>query len=352
MNDVEEYKIEYSAKVERNGRLEDVSYREITKHAEMEVYDEQGQPAGKQRAETWIVENWEQVSSGVWTLIKSTPWPYTFPPILHGKNLPSLKSCYGDSDIDDAINVQDKANFVTSNIGKIIKHHASQRPVGTGFSGKDMKPLDDSPDSMIVIPNPEAKVYTVLGQSDLASSEHFNLSLRQSIFDTSREVDISSMADKLGALTNFGLQVLWSDAIDKNDTKRQLYGDFLIELNRRLLVLADFTGEQSNPGTLQWGNALPINVIEEMTADEKALNMGIIDTETVAKRYQSRYGKEWEDIKAALEDERAQANQNNADIGAQILRNFNRGGGAEQPNQQPMMNKQPAQLQKGNGVNG
>jgi hypothetical protein len=188
--------------------------------------------------------------------------------------------------------------------------------------------------------------------SDLASSRAFALDLRQSIFDTSREVDISSMADKLGALTNFGLQVLWSDAIDKNDTKRQLYGDFLIELNRRLLVLADFTGEQSNPGTLQWGNALPINVIEEMTADEKALNMGIIDKETVAKRYQSRYGKEWEDIKAALEDEQAQANANNADIGSMILRNFNRGGGVEQPNQQPMMNKQPAQLQKGNGTNG
>jgi hypothetical protein len=161
------------------------------------------------------------------------------------------------------------------------------------------------------------------------------------------------MADKLGQLTNFGLQVLWSDAIDKNDTKRQLYGDFLIELNRRLLVLADFTGEQSKPGTLQWGNALPINIEEELRADKMALEMGIIDKETVAKRYQSRYGKEWEDIKAALEDEQAQANAQNADVGAMILRNFNRGGGAEQPNQQPaMMNKQPAQLQKGNGANG
>jgi hypothetical protein len=307
------------------------------------------------------VEEWERSATygNQMTMTSTTPWDYDFPPIIHAKNLPSLKSCNGDSDIDDAINVQDKANFVTSNTAKIVKFHAHPTTIVTGGSAKSAEPIDNTASTMMAFPSPEVKVFNLEMQSDLASSRALSLDLRQSIFDVSREIDISSMADKLGALTNFGLQVLWSDAIDKNDTKRQLYGDFLLELNRRLLVLANYTGEQSKPGTLQWGNPLPVNVAEEMTADKTALEMGIIDKETVAKKYEYRYGKKWEDIQKALEDEQAKANQNNADIGAQILRNFNRGlsaqagGGGEQPNQQPpMMNKQPAQLQKGNGVNG
>lgn len=348
MNDVEEYRIEYTAKIMEGSTVKEVSYREITRHAETEVYDEQARPVGRERAETWVVENWEQVGGGQWAQTAVTDWPYPFPPIIHGKNLPSLKSCYGDSDIDNAINVQDKANFVVSNTGKIIKFYAHPETIGTGFSVKDMQKFEAAVGSFHAIPSPEAKVYNLEMASDLASSRAFALDLRQSIFDVAREVDISSMADKLGALTNFGLQVLWSDAIDKNDTKRQLYGDFLLELNRRLLVLENFTLEASDPGTLQWGNALPINVVEEMTADKMALEIGIIDKETVSKRYESRYGKSWEDIQKALTDQANADNQGNADIGALILRNFNRGGGVEQG--QPV-NQQPAQLQKGNGVN-
>ena len=349
MNDVEEYKIEYSAKIERDNRVVEISYREITKHAQVEVYDDQAQPIGKQRADTWVVENYEQEGSAVWTLVSTTPWSYPFPPILHGKNLPSLKSCYGDSDIDDAINVQDKANFVVSNTGKIIKFHAHPETIGTGFSVKDMQKFEAAVGSFHAIPSPDAKVYNLEMQSDLASSRAFVQDLRQDIFDISREPDIPSLIEKLGgAPTNFTVQVMFGDAIDKNDMKRQLYGDFLIELNRRLLVLANWTGEQSDPGTLQWGNPLPINIVEEMNADKMALEMGIIDKETVARKYEFRYGKDWDDIQAALEDEQAQANANNADIGATILRNFNRGGGGEQG---APTNNQPVQLQKGNGVN-
>lgn len=278
-----------------------------------------------EQQQKWKVEKWEQVGGGARQLIESIEWAYEFPPILHWKNLPSLKSCYGDSDIDDAINIQDKSNFAISNTGKIIRFHAHPQTIGTGFSVSGMEKLEGSPNSFHAIPNDAAKVYNLEMSSDLASSRAFNLDLRQAIFDVSREVDISSMADKLGALTNFGLQVLWSDAIDKNDTKRQLYGDALKELNRRILVLNNMTGEASEPGDVQWGNPLPVNIMEELTADQRALDMGVVDRETVAKRYQSRYGVDWETIKANLEKEAQEANAENDNIGANILRNFRNG---------------------------
>lgn len=319
MNEVEAYIIEYS--FVRDGQT--VNYREVTRHSSPDDYMVEGEEP--EYRDTWVVETFEQVGGGMWQLINKVEWAYNFPPIHHWKNLPSLKSCYGDSDIDDAINVQDKSNFVTSNTGKIIKHYAHPPTIGTGFAVKDMQTLENSVGTFYAIPNTDAKVYNVEMESDLVSSRAFGLDLRQAIFDIAREVDITSITDKIGALTNFGLRVLYGDAIDKNDTKRQLYGDAIKEINRRLLVLKGYEKEKSSPGTLQWGEALIVNVIEEMTADEKALNLGVVDVETVAKRYQSRYGVDYETIKANIAAQKADKAASD-NIGADILRRrFNQG---------------------------
>jgi hypothetical protein len=237
-----------------------------------------------------------------------------------------------------------------SNAGKIIKFHAHPTTIATGASAPKRRNPDTgedevvavAPEGMLFFPDPNVKVFNLEMQSDLASSRAFALDLRQSIFDISREVDISSLSDKLGALTNFGLHVLYTDALDKNDTKRQLYGDALKELNRRLLVLAGYTMEASNPGKITWGEPLITNIVEEMTADEKAQNNGWIDKETLTKRYQSRYGVDYETVIANLAKQKQTDNQNNANIGAEILKRFSKGEGVEMPavqnKQKEMMN--------------
>lgn len=313
-------------------KIGETAYWEITYHTGIEIYFDSNNDVQYNYVEnsgdiTWIVDEWKQVGGGAKELIGHIEWLYSFPPIIHQKNLPSLKSQYGDSDIDDAINIQDKSNFVVSNTAKIVKFFAHPETVGTGFKVSDVTALDGAVGSFHIIPNENAKVFNLEMNSDLASSRNLSLDLRQSIFDISREVDVSSMSDKLGALTNFGLQILWSDAIDKNNTKRQLYGDALIELNRRLLVLANFAGKESNPGVVKWGNPLPVNISEEIQADKTALELGIIDKETVSLRYFDRYGKEWEDIKKAVDAEKEKENKDNSNIGASILKNFNKGKG-------------------------
>jgi hypothetical protein len=325
MSIVQEYRIQYSVIEKLPSGVEiTVAHREIIRPSRQDDYIA-GSDMPALENDTWQVEEYEQQGSGPWRLTDKREWPYDFPPIIHWKNLPSLKSCYGDSDIDDAINVQDKSNFVISNTGKIIKYHAHPQTVGTGFQVKDMQPLDTAVGTFRAVPNPEAKIYNLEMQSDLAASRSFALDLRQSIFDIAREIDLSTISDKLGTLTNFGLRVLYTDAIDKNDTKRQLYGDALKEVNRRLLVLNGFEMEESNPGEIGWGDALPVDIFQEMTADKLALDMGIVDHETVAGRYFSRYNVDWETIQANLANEQTATNQNNANVGAQILRNFNRG---------------------------
>lgn len=313
MQEVEKYLVEYSA-MENNTT---VSYREITKHADDE--------SGEGDADAWIVEYWEQRGGAAWIMTESLDWPHSFPPILHWKNLPSLKSCYGDSEIDDSINIQDKANFVNSNTSKIVKHHAHPKTIIIGATAGDVKAVDNTPDAMFAIANESAQAFNLEMSSDLASSRAFAQDLRQSIFDISREVDLSSLKDNLGALTNFGLRVLYTDSINKNDTKRQLYADAFKELNRRLLVIGGWEGEESRPGDVVWGEAMPINAMEEIQTDQLALDLGIVDKETVAKRYQSRYGVDWETIQKNLQNESNRANADNNNIGAMILRNFNQG---------------------------
>ena len=329
MDDVEQYKIEYTCHEERDGRNVEVTHTEITKHAK----PEQGEMVEGEQPDTWVIEHYEKVGNMQTVLIDSIAWEYDFPPIIHWKNLPSLESCYGSSEVDDVINVQDKSNFVVSNTAKIIKFHAHPQTIITGSSAKSAEPVDTSASTMLAFPNADTKAYNLEMQSDLVSSREFANDLRQSIMDTAREVDPASITSRLGALTNFGIRVIYSDALQKNDTKRQLYGDAFLELNRRLLVLAGWTGEASNPGSVSWGDPLPTNIMEDAQADKIILEMGLVDKETLYSRYENRYGVDWETVQANLIKEQEAANATNANIGATILRNFGQGIGTPQTNE-------------------
>lgn len=336
VNEVDKYVIEYVTKhTDASGKVHEIGHREITKRNEK--YDNESET---ETPETWVVEEWEMSAlyGNQWTLVSTTPWNYDFPPIIHQKNLPSLRNCYGDSDFDDVINVQDKSNFVVSNTSKIVKFFANPITFVFGISAKGMKEnkLDSPVGALYAIPDKEATAMNLEMSSDLSSSRNLAQDLKAAVYEISREVSTDSIGDKVGQLTNFGLRVLYTDALDKTDLQRQLYGDALKELNRRLLVLNNFTGEQSNPGKITWGEALISNVVEDLTADQMAMDMGVIDRETVIKRYQSRYGVSWEDVIKNIAKEKTEANAQNSNIGAEILRRFNQGQGAEAQNNQPV----------------
>ena len=252
----------------------------------------------KQDNDTWIVENSEKHGSAQWQVVSSTVWPYPFAPIVHNQNLPSLNKVYGQDEISDAVNTQNKYNFTMSNTGKIIKHHAHPRTIFKGIGKSQIEMLDDSVDSAIILNNPDADAANLELQSDLVSSREFSKDLKQNMATIMREIDMSAIEQNIGNITNFGLRILYTDAIDKNNTKRMLYGEALEQVNRILLVLAGFEGEQSDPGEIKWGDALVTNILEEIQADQQALSMGIVDKQSVAERsiYKDRYGMDWDDM--------------------------------------------------------
>lgn len=285
------------------------------------------------RSETgysWVVQRYIDDGGGKYVQETETAWDYPFPPIIHWQNLPDL-GVYGVSDIPgNVLELQDKYNFVSSNLGKIIRYHAHPKTVFTGTSPSQVE-TKTGIDDAIYLPSADAKVANVEMQSDLASSMSYLRELRQSLFDTARSVDLDSIQDKVGALTNFGLRVLYKDALAKIDTKRELFGDMLIELNRRILVLA---GKGDDGGNVLFQDTLPANLTEQIQMLQFMLTEGLESKQTAAEAM----GIDWESEQERMDAEK-QATDN---IGGEILRLFSKGGIPQeqrtpvQPGEQPV----------------
>jgi len=270
----------------------------------------------RREGQTWMIEYWEnrKSTSWQWSMVDAIPWPYPFPPIAHWQNLPAL-DVYGRSDVEDTLPLQDRANFVSGNISKIIRYHAHPKTWGRNIN---LGPTASwGGDEMITVHGDNGLIQNLEMQSDLASSERYLMDLRQSLFDISRTVDISSMADKLGALTNFGLRVLFMDAIAKRDTKRALFGEALEQTNGRLLALANI---DQLPVANVWSDTLPRNKKDDIEALNGELAAGLVSKRTAS----GEMGRDWRQEMERMEEE--QAAQEN--VGALAIRSFFNQGGA------------------------
>jgi len=291
--------------------IETVTAYIITYMVKRDGKDEVFQERTTRQDSNWLIE------SGIFKNKKFIPetsevWDWSFPPIIHGQNLINIESVYGDPDVtDDVDELQDMLNKTSGNVSKIIDIHGHPLTVGKGFSGRD--PIDIEPGKMIQTSS-DQEVYNVEMQSDLTSSMNYMLNMRQALFDITRTVDISSMSDKLGALTNFGLHVLYQDSLAKNETKKQLYGDALLELNRRLLLLAKAKPEE---GHIEWPNPLPENTVETIAGYKFDLENELASTKTISEKRGYVYENE---------DKNIQVKKSQGDnIGAALLANFTRG---------------------------
>jgi len=255
-------------------------------------------------------QKWEQLGDVV-------DWPWPFAPIVSWQNLPDAESPYGLSDLEDVIAIQDRYNFIQANVSKIVRYHAHPKTWGIGSL---VTQASWGPDDIIWLQGEHAKVENLEMHTDLKSSMELANAMRQDLFDISRTVDATLVHQRLSsALTNFGLRVLYKDALDKNYTKRELYGEALLEVNRRLLMLEGYTGEQADPGSIVWPDPLPVEELNQAQVVGLDLANGIVDKQTAS----GIRGYDWDQVKDRLKEEQ----QDSADLGAAVLKNFMQGQG-------------------------
>lgn len=238
-------------------------------------------------------EQWEIITySGdglTWIETGRNAWPYPFPQICDWKNMPNSRGYYGKSDIEQVIGLNDAYNFRQSNTNKILYIHAHPRTVGFGIRKQDIQTT--SIDGFWAIPDANARLENLEMQSDLESSRLQAQEIKADFFSDSGTVDLATVKDKVGQLTNFGLKLLFTEALAKNAKKRLLAGRGLSEMLRRVGVLLD---QDWNGVKVVWADPLPENTAEQVANAKEVIAMGVSSRQTEAERL----GYDWEREKA------------------------------------------------------
>jgi hypothetical protein len=245
----------------------------------------------------WLVRDMKRSGYNAnWQLVSDVIWPYDFAPIVDWQNLPNYLGYYGKTDLT-SLEINDAINFTASNINMILKHHAHPKTIGTGVRNDQVK--ETAVQGFWSIESPDAKVYNLEMQSDLSASMNFLAFLRSEFFSQQRAVDAQSVKDKIGQLTNFGLRVLFSDAIQKNATKQLLYGYGIKELVYRSLILM---GVSIDPNTIDvdFQDPMPVNDKENSERVKLELESGVISKKTASEQL----GYDWEEQAAELAEEK------------------------------------------------
>lgn len=303
VNQADVERIEYYVKrwTGRENNLE-TAYREITHRS----YADDGQ-----FLDAWLIETQKanQATGGNWQTYSMSEWPYPFAPIISAQNLPRAGYPYGRSDIEEVIDLQNDYNATNSNINKILWYQGHQRLYVSG--GKIDNILDWGPDRMVQLSGAETKIGAVESAGDLAAARLFAQDLKSAIMEISHTTSMDTIGEKIGQITNFGLRLLFFDEIAKRDMKQDLFGEFLNEINRTLLML---DGKTVQDCEVIYGDVLPVDQVSETAKLQFDAEHGLVSKETLMEIRD--YNPEQE--KQRLQDE--QVSSSNA--GAQILRAF------------------------------
>jgi len=276
----------------------------------------------------WIVTTYEYSEATSWKFVElpnlvESPnpviWDWDFPPIVHWQNLPNPYGADGEPDLTKDVRiVQDKFNEVASNNAKIIRLYTHPMRYIKGVFG--ITKIEVGPNDLPGLPE-GSDIVQLPALGDLTGSLAYQQFLKRELFNITRTVDIESVYDKIGSLTNFGLKVLYQDMLAKIKTKRQLFGDALLEIIHRLLALNGMAADES--GVIIWDEVLPINELEKINELKTEIELGTVSVETAATELGRVY--KTDDNKGEfdkIQEERRLEQTNRTNLGSFLLDNF------------------------------
>jgi hypothetical protein len=278
--------------------------------------------------ETWSITDYEstQASGGRFLEVGRLDWIYPFSPVVHWQNLPTIDSPYGEPDItDDTIETQNSLNGDVSSLNKSLRLGADPLRWARNYSpplDKDGNAVSDIGAGRMINVGSDGEINQLPPATDWNGSLAFAHFILKSMFNISRTVDLDSI--QVATLTNFGIKVLYQDNTHKIDTKRELFGDALEEINRRAQMMAGM--EPVETETI-WPEFLPVNLVELVQYFQTLIALGIMSKQTAAEKLELS----WDQEQKRREAESAVVASAENNIGAMLLRNFNRGGGVSMP---------------------
>lgn len=261
-------------------------------------YRQRIERTGNLDGDTWRIVEQKRVGTQ-WVDATITPWPYPFSPIRQRQNLPNPNQFWGAPDLTpDIIQLNKDINFVASNVQRIIKYHAHPKTWVSGLSGNK---LSTAPDETIVLPE-GATMGALEMTSDLSSSMNF-LAAMTTALDVSARIPAITLGDlkdiPRGTISGAAIELLYSVAIEKTETKRSLYGELLEDICRCALAMGGF-----DPMTdifISWPDVLPTDKLAAANEAQVYLSLGL-SKETVFARLGFNYQEEQARLVAEARD--------------------------------------------------
>jgi hypothetical protein len=226
----------------------------------------------------WQIIDYEQTRAGKWVFKARDVWEFDFSPIVEIRNRRRPYEYYGVSELTpDVIGLNNSVNFVVTNTGRIIRYHAHPRTIGIGVTADQVAAT--SIDGFFTVPE-GSEIKNLEMQGDLGSSMKFRDDLKAEFFAKIRVVDTSVIKDKLGQVTNFGLRQLFSEQLEMTEERRKDYGAGLAEAFRRMMIMEGL--DVPKAPTAVWGDPLPLNRLEVLTAAKMEDELGIASKQSIA----------------------------------------------------------------------
>lgn len=244
-------------------------------------------------------------SKPVWVMVKEYGWDYAIAPVIDWQHLPRIGEAYGENEIPHAqMNLH--VNKIASDIKSILRYHAYPTTVGTGFSASEVQ--ETRIDGFLTIADKEAKVYNVEMQSDLVSSMNMLQTMRDAFFNQARVVVVKGGLDTFRGMTNLGIRAAFMPMIAKTAQLRRNYTDGIVAISRLVMALNGVAGAEDMPIKVMWGEALPVDMREELSLIQQMMALGLMSKETAAGRLGLDWNKEVSNMQSEAVMENAMIN--------------------------------------------
>lgn len=200
-----------------------------------------------------IVESYSKPDQANWIEVSRIPWRYEFAPVFECKNLPKPLEFYGRADLSKyVLSLCFYIARVDSLINKIIRAHASPKPVAKGLRKQE---LEIGAEQILFLPDKEASLDLLEMSGDLVSAMAFRKQLREALAEVSHVPEIATgKLDSVGQLSGLALKILYGPLVDQTSKKRRLYGKLIKDVVNALLTIGGIGAQQVE---LRWPSMLP-----------------------------------------------------------------------------------------------
>lgn len=227
----------------------------------------------------WVViDSRREGGRGEWVVTAVDWWSEEAPPMMGQAINRKAFAYYGEAPLTGANKLNDTYNLTMGNIGRILYWNAHPKTIFTGVTKSQIDTT--SVDGAITLPT-GANAFTVEMKSDLHSSMNFAREIRAAFFTKAQVVDASTVGDKVGQLTNFGLRLMYNQMADMADKLRDAAGDLFAEAMRSVLAAGGMLLDEALHAV--WPDTLPVNRLEVLQGLQIEQALGIASKQSMAK---------------------------------------------------------------------